>query len=236
MSSPSQTAASSTNFKSVFDTALAQALVEYKKKTGKDLRAHQLAHELETCESVNAVLNILRNQAKAFEQPGDQKLMKWIDPLVHVLYTFSGALGDGVSLAAKDVRASHGAIIDLFECIENFFKRLEVYTQISLTTEMAGVLVKIVIELLSILSIATKEVKRRRAKIFARKLLGRTDIEDALKRLNSLIQEEVQMVTTQILKVATEVKDGADNTNMAIQQMLNDIEEVKRDVVEVKCL
>ncbi|KAH8977734.1 hypothetical protein EDB86DRAFT_3249516, partial [Lactarius hatsudake] len=250
MSSPSQTA-SSTNFKLVLDTALAQALAEYKKKTGKDLRAHQLAHELETCESVNAVLNILRDQAKPFEQPGDQKLMKWIDPLVHVLYTFSGALGDGVSLAfppakviftgigillaaAKDVRASHGAIIDLFECIENFFKRLEVYTQISLTTEMAGVLVKIVIELLSILSIATKEVKRRRAKIFARKLLGRTDIEDALKRLNSLIQEEYQMVTTQILKVATEVKDGADNTNMAIQQMLNDIEKVKRDVVEVK--
>ncbi|KAH8993412.1 hypothetical protein EDB92DRAFT_1853909 [Lactarius akahatsu] len=99
---------------------------------------------------------------------------------------------------------------------------------------MAGVLVKIVIELLSILSIATKEVKRRRAKIFARKLLGRTDIEDALKRLNSLIQEEFQMVTTQILKVATEVKDGADNTNMAIQQMLNEIEEVKRDVAEVK--
>jgi len=64
---------------------------------------------------------------------------------------------------AKDVRASHGAIIDLFERIENFFKRLEVYTQISLTTKMAEVLVKIVIELLSILSIATKEVKRRRA-------------------------------------------------------------------------
>ncbi|KAH9031256.1 hypothetical protein EDB84DRAFT_174018 [Lactarius hengduanensis] len=229
MSSPSQTAASSSNFKSVLDTALA----EYKEKTGKDLRAHQLAHELETCESVNAVLNILRDQAKAFEQPGNQKLMKWIDPLVHVLYTFSGALGDGVSLAfppakviftgigvllaaAKDVRASHGAIIDLFERIESFFKRLEVYTQISLTTEMAGVLVKIVIELLSILSIATKEVKRRRARIFARKLLGRTDIEDALKRLDSLIQEEFQMVTAQILK------------------MLNDMEEVKRDVVEVK--
>ncbi|KAH9017553.1 hypothetical protein EDB84DRAFT_1521509 [Lactarius hengduanensis] len=24
--------------------------------------------------------------------------MKWIDPLVHVVYTFSGALGDGVSM------------------------------------------------------------------------------------------------------------------------------------------
>jgi hypothetical protein len=69
---------------------------------------------------------------------------------------------------AKDVRASHAAIVDLFERIEGFFKRLEVYTQISLTTKMAEVLVKIVIELLSILSIATKEVKRRRASELSR--------------------------------------------------------------------
>ena len=128
--------------------------------------------------------------------------------------------------AAKDARASHGALVDLFERIESFFKRLEVYTQISLTTKMAEVLVKIVIELLSVLSIATKEVKRRRAselsfaryaslqqshaspEIFSRKLLGRTDIEDALKRLDCLIQEEVQMAIAQILKVTTEVKDG----------------------------
>jgi hypothetical protein len=91
---------------------------------------------------------------------------------------------------------------------------------------MAEVLVKIVIELLSILSIATKEVRRHRAselfrlrdaspftthvlsELFARKLLGRIDIEDALKRLDRLIQEEVQMVTAQILKVATEGKEG----------------------------
>jgi hypothetical protein len=53
--------------------------------------------------------------------------------------------------------------MDLFERIESFFKRLEVYNQISLNTKMAEVLVKIVIELLSILSIATKEVGRRRA-------------------------------------------------------------------------
>jgi hypothetical protein len=56
--------------------------------------------------------------------------------------------------------------MDLFERIESFFKRLEVYNQISLNTKMAEVLVKIVIELLSILSIATKEVGRRRASEF----------------------------------------------------------------------
>ena len=74
------------------------ALAEYQKKTGDDLLAHWLATELQPCESVDAVLDILRDQAKAFERSGDQRLMKWIDPLVHVLYTFSGALGDGVSL------------------------------------------------------------------------------------------------------------------------------------------
>jgi hypothetical protein len=74
--------------------------------------------------------------------------------------------------AAKDVRASHGAIIDLFERVQSFFKRLEVYTEISLTAKMAEVLVKIVIELLSILSIATKEVRRRRAsELFEREIL-----------------------------------------------------------------
>ncbi|KAH8995230.1 hypothetical protein EDB86DRAFT_1183432 [Lactarius hatsudake] len=219
MSSPSQTISPPSNLKLMLDVALD----EYKKKTGDDLFAHWLADELQTCESVDAVLDILRDQAKAFGRSGNQKLMKWIDPLVHVLYTFSGALGDGVSLlfppakviftgvgvllvAAKDVRASHSAIIDLFERIESFFKRLEVYTEISLTTGMVEVLVKIVIELLSILSTATKEVKRRRAKLFFRKLLGRTDIKDALNRLDVLIQEESQMAMAQILNDMEEVK------------------------------
>ncbi|KAI9437514.1 hypothetical protein H4582DRAFT_1955003 [Lactarius indigo] len=194
----------SPNLKSVLDAALD----EYKKKTGDDLLAHQLANELKSCESIDAVLNILRDQSKAFEQSGDQRLMKSIDPLARAVYTFPQALGDGAGLAlppakvifagigvllsaGKDAKASHGAIIDLFERIRSNFKRFD--TEFRLTTEMAGVHVKIVIELISILSIATKEVKRGRAKIFSRKLLGRTDIEDTLKRIRSLIFEQAHM-------------------------------------------
>ena len=76
------------------------ALIEFKKKTGEDLQAIWLASELQTCKNVDSVLDILRDQAKAFERSGDQKLMKWIDPMVHVLYTFSGALGDGVGVVS----------------------------------------------------------------------------------------------------------------------------------------
>ena len=58
--------------------------------------------------------------------------------------------------------ASYDALVQLFERIENFFKRLRVYTKTSLTAEMAEVFVNIVAEILSIISIATKEVKRKR--------------------------------------------------------------------------
>ena len=61
------------------------------------------------------------------------------------------------------MRASHDVLVELFERIESFFKRLGVHTQVSLTTEMAEVFVKIVAEVLSILSIATKEARRKRA-------------------------------------------------------------------------
>ena len=60
------------------------------------------------------------------------------------------------------MRASYDVLVELFERIESFIKRLGVYSQVSLTTEMSEVLVKIVAEVLSVLSIATKEVKRKR--------------------------------------------------------------------------
>ncbi|KAH9040904.1 hypothetical protein EDB83DRAFT_2554227, partial [Lactarius deliciosus] len=228
-STPGQTSTPSSDFKSIIDAALS----EYKKKTGKELLDHPLATEVQRCDSVDAILAIFQGQAEAFQQfrAGDQRLMKWISPVVGVLYKLSETLGGvagtafppvgviftgiGILLAvrifaasftAKDVRASHDALVELFERIENFFKRLGVYTQISLTTEMAEVLVKIVSEVLCILSIATKEVKRTRARIYFGKLLGRTDIEDALKRLESLIQEEVRMAIAQTMNNMDEIK------------------------------
>jgi hypothetical protein len=92
--SQNQAATSSVNLESV----LYDALTEYEKETGKDLQAVWLASEMKTCQHVDGVLEIVRNHANAFERSDDQALMKWIDPLVHVLYTFSDALGGVVSL------------------------------------------------------------------------------------------------------------------------------------------
>ena len=58
-----------------------------------------------------------------------------------------------------DVRASQDTLFEIFERMENFFRRLEIYTEVSPTPEMMDIIVKIMVEVLSILGIATREIK-----------------------------------------------------------------------------
>jgi hypothetical protein len=62
----------------------------------------------------------------------------------------------------KDVSASYDALIDLFESIKRFLCRLEIYTNIPLTTAMAVIVVEKLAEVLSVLALATKQVKQGR--------------------------------------------------------------------------
>jgi hypothetical protein len=54
-------------------------------------------------------------------------------------------------------------LIDIFVRVESFFKRLELHTEVRPTAAMTDVIVKIMIEVLSLLAIATKEIKRGRS-------------------------------------------------------------------------
>jgi hypothetical protein len=63
------------------------------------------------------------------------------------------------SQAAKDASTGQEKIIDIFNRIEHFFRRLEIYTVLTPTTAMTDMIVEIMVEVLTILAIATKEVK-----------------------------------------------------------------------------
>ena len=77
-----------------------------------------------------------------------------------------GSIFNGdVYQAAKDVGGSEEALADLFERIENFFKRLESYTEVPQTNAMTDIIVKIMVEVLNIFAIATKEMKQSRASV-----------------------------------------------------------------------
>jgi hypothetical protein len=65
--------------------------------------------------------------------------------------------------AAKGVIASEDALTDLLESIEHFLQRLDIYTKIPSTAAMDEIIVKIMVEVLSTLALATKELKQGRS-------------------------------------------------------------------------
>jgi len=70
----------------------------------------------------------------------------------------AGNCDDAGCQAAKDANASQDVLIDLFSRIERFFKRLESYTEVQPTAAMTGIIIEIMVEVLAILAIATKEI------------------------------------------------------------------------------
>ena len=50
--------------------------------------------------------------------------------------------------------------MDIFNRIEHFFRRLEIYTTLTPTASMTNKIVEIMVEALTIIAIVTKEVKR----------------------------------------------------------------------------
>ena len=90
---------------------------------------------------------------------------------------------------------------------------------------MTEMIVKILVEVLAILAIATRETKQRRLsesthgnwsslvnvplEKYLKKLVGKDDIEDALKRLDRLTQEEARMAAAEALKFTHGINDKA---------------------------
>ena len=96
------TSTSRSNFASIFNAALET----YRRKTKEDLASHPLLPSLQSCDSPDAILAVLRQQIPAFSQSknGDDGLTKWVTPTVNVLYSFSATLGGGVGLVSiRDV-------------------------------------------------------------------------------------------------------------------------------------
>lgn len=77
----------SSNLENIINTAL----TKYSSQTGKDLRNHPLATEIDACNSAESILKVFRDQAREFEDSrnGDRKLIECLEPLVINLYAIS---------------------------------------------------------------------------------------------------------------------------------------------------
>ena len=96
--SKASTSKASSRFQAIFDSALKS----YQKQTKKDLIAHPLASQLQSCNSTNAIIAVLQDLVHQFDQAhsGDERLIKWLNPTVNVLFAFSAAISGGVSLVS----------------------------------------------------------------------------------------------------------------------------------------
>src|SRR5712691_3746268 len=96
MSNLPSSSTSRSNLHAIFNAALRT----YKKKTGKDITSHPLTTELQSCDSPDAILAVLRRQIPTPDQSqnGDETFTKYLIPTVNVLYTLSDTLGEGFSL------------------------------------------------------------------------------------------------------------------------------------------
>jgi hypothetical protein len=102
---------------------------------------------------------------------------------------------------------------------------------------MTDKMVQITVEILDILATATKEMKRGAAsksdirlrfhdadiisEKFLKRVIGRTDLEDGMKKLDKLTNEEVAMASAQLLMVAHNI----DNNVLVVKsevQLVND--------------
>ena len=77
------------------------------------------------------------------------------------------------SQAAKEVRADQDSLFGVFERLEAFFERLEIYTDAALDQKMAETVTNIMAEVLNIIGIATQGMKQGRTSTFSERKVSR---------------------------------------------------------------
>jgi hypothetical protein len=138
-----------------------------------------------------------------------------------------------------DVQKSHETLVDIFERIERFIQRIQIYTQVRPTTEMMDMVIQIMAGVLTILGVATKEMKQSRIskqfsmwvspateecpEKYGKRLIGRTDLEDALKRLDKLTQEEARMGIAENLRATHAVDNRVADVNDKVAEVIHGV-------------
>ena len=134
-----------------------------------------------------------------------------------------------------------------------FFKRLETYTEVAPTEAMTDIITEILVEVLTIFGIATKEIRRGPTSEcpngclqnvtdscigkFLKKLAGRTDLEDALKKLDRLTQEEARMALAELLKVTQGVRGDLKVVDGKVESVQDKVEDIGEDIGgKVQCV
>ena len=140
--------------------------------------------------------------------------------------------------------------MDIFGRIESFCVRLETYTNVPLTPAMTNKMVQITVEILDILATATKEMKRSRASEFdlsltfleanidsgkfVKRVMGWTKLEDGLKTLDKLTNEEVALASAHLLRITHNIDNNVKGVDEGVRRVDKGVRRVDENVLVVK--
>ena len=84
-----------------FQAILDKALADYCEQIGVELDKHPFIDELRGRDSPDNVLKLLEEKANTFKvyRDGNRKLISWLSPVVKVIHTLSGVLGQSISVS-----------------------------------------------------------------------------------------------------------------------------------------
>ena len=82
--------------------SIIDAVADYTRVTGIDLSKNPFAAAIEHLNSPEAILELLQEREKAFKEyrDGNRRLISCLRPAVKVIHSFSGILGETVSLVS----------------------------------------------------------------------------------------------------------------------------------------
>ncbi|KAJ6549563.1 ankyrin repeat-containing domain protein [Mycena vulgaris] len=206
-------------------------------------------HALAACNNPDAVLDALDRDLQEFKDYRDKKerLRKWLKPMLHLIGSLSEAAGEAAGVhvpfakagfialgvlvqAAKNVSARYDCIIDLCELFHSFLERLRVYMSGQLPNDMRGIVIRMLAHLLSVFALVTKEIKHTRIGSYLRTLIGRTDVQDALKKLNDLIGAEQSMGAAHAMAFSQKILDHVHGLVLADKDAATVLAQLKNDL------
>jgi fungal STAND N-terminal Goodbye domain len=96
--------------------AILDAVDRYAEQTGINLKDNPFANEVKGCDTPDAVLSLLQENKKAFEdyRGKNRRFIDCLSPVVQFVHTFSGFLGEAAGLVSGEKSSHHLCVYSLF--------------------------------------------------------------------------------------------------------------------------
>ncbi|KAM0262176.1 hypothetical protein ACHAQJ_001921 [Trichoderma viride] len=126
--------------------------------------------------------------------------------------------------AAHDVSSMYDSILELFEQLQDFTSRLDVYLNHALSPALHDKLVTILATLFEVLVIATEFARHGRLKAYFKRLVGiESPVQPALQKLNALTLGEERQVIAETYGGVAELNIKTDRVEDMVTQMSQNI-------------